>query len=391
MLIGQPITVLGGGIAGLAVARALALHGARVVVHEAARASGEVGGGLQIAPNGMRVLDALGLGAEARARAVANRAVVLVDGLDGRTITRLDLSRQAAEGMDYRLFHRADLVGLLAEGAREAGVEIREGSTVEVLADGPMVRLRLGDTEAEAGLVVAADGFHSSGRAVLNGAGGAFFTGQVAWRAVIPAATPPAPEVRAYLGPGRHLVTYPLRDGAFRNIVAVEERREWAAEGWHHADDPAHLREAFAGFGDEVTALLAQVEQPRLWGLYRHPIAGRWHGAGLVLAGDAAHPTLPFMAQGANMALEDAWVLAACLAEAPQVQALARYQALRAPRVARAIAAANANARNYHLRGVARYAAHRALWLGGLVAPGAALKRFDWLYRHDVTAPGYAG
>jgi salicylate hydroxylase len=393
MLNGQRIVVIGAGVAGLAVARALALRGARVRLHEAGApdAAAAAGGGLQIAPNGMRVLDALGLGDAARRDGLPNSAVVLRDGLGGQGITRLDLGPQRAEGLDYRLFHRADLIALLWQGAQEAGVEIVTGSAVTVLGETPDgIGLEIAGSGTGARqpdpLVLAADGFHSSGRNVLNGRSEPFFTGQVAWRAVIPE-TPGGPvEVEAHLGPGRHLVSYPLRGGTCRNIVAVEERREWAAEGWHHADDPAHLRAAFAGFSDRVTSLLARVDAPRLWGLYRHPVAERWHGTGLALLGDAAHPTLPFMAQGANMALEDAWVLAACLDAAPLPEALARYQALRRPRVLRAIAAANANARNYHLRGFARYGAHKVLRIGGWLAPQAALRRFDWLYRHDVTA-----
>ena len=162
---------------------------------------------------------------------------------------------------------------------------------------------------------------------------------------------------------------------AARNLVAVEERRDWADEGWHHADDPEHLRAAFASFGPEARALLDKVQEVRLWGLFRHPIAARWHGQRLALLGDAAHPTLPFMAQGANMALEDAWVLAACLAEAAPPEAFARYQALRAPRVARAIAAANANARNYHLRGVTPLCRPQALQISRDYRPRAALGR----------------
>ncbi|MCR8723877.1 FAD-dependent monooxygenase [Frigidibacter sp. ROC022] len=387
MLIGQRVLVAGGGVAGYAVARALALRGASVELAEAgaADAAAAAGGGLQITPNGMRVLDALGLGEAARDQGLASQAVVLRDGLLGGVITRLDLGPHRAEGLEYRLFHRADLVALLAEGAREAGVKIRTGAPVEVLSDGAEARARVAGDEVSTPLLLCADGFHSSGRPVLNGPADPFFTGQVAWRAVIPADRAVPSEVQAYLGPGQHLITYPLRGGDLRNIVAVEDRRNWAAEGWNHVDAPQNLRDAFSGFCPEVRALLEQVESPRLWGLFRHEIAARWHGQGLALLGDAAHPTLPFMAQGANMALEDAWVLADCLDAMPQPEALAAYQALRLPRVRRAIAAANANARNYHLRGFARYGAHKVLKIGGWLAPGAALKRFDWLYRHDVT------
>jgi salicylate hydroxylase len=324
----------------------------------------------------------LGLGAEARAASVKAAAVELLDGFTGRRVTRLDLARHAAD-QDYLLFHRADLVALLARGAEAAGVDLRLGEAADLDADGAGgVRL---DGAAPPGLVVAADGFHSAGRVLLNGPSEPVFTGQVAWRAVVAGAGAPDPITRVYLGPGCHLVTYPLRGGSLRNIVAVEERADWAAEGWAQRDDPANLRGAFASFCPAVTDLLSRVGEVYLWGLFRHPIADRWHGAGLALIGDAAHPTLPFLAQGANLALEDAWVLAARLAEADPATALAAWQAQRQPRVARAIAAANANARNYHLRGLPRWAAHKVLRIGSLIAPSAPLRRFDWLYRHDVT------
>jgi salicylate hydroxylase len=180
-------------------------------------------------------------------------------------------------------------------------------------------------------------------------------------------------------------VSYPLGRG-LRNIVAVEERATWAEEGWHHRDDPAALRAAFEGFGGPVPEWLGAVETVHLWGLFRHPVAEAWHdGARTAILGDAAHPTLPFLAQGANMALEDAWVLAACLEALPAGQALARYQALRRDRVRRTVDAASANARNYHLRGAAAAVAHSGLRVLGAVAPEAMLRRFDWLYGHDVT------
>jgi salicylate hydroxylase len=181
-------------------------------------------------------------------------------------------------------------------------------------------------------------------------------------------------------------VSYPLARG-LRNIVAVEERAEWAEEGWNHADDPDNLRRAFAEFAPEVRGWLAQVRHVHLWGLFRHPVAARWHDDRRAILGDAAHPTLPFLAQGANMALEDAWVLADRLDRLPQADALVSYQQTRRDRVSRVIAAASANARNYHLANpLLRAAAHAALRLGGALAPAAALRRFDWIYGHDATA-----
>lgn len=192
------------------------------------------------------------------------------------------------------------------------------------------------------------------------------------------------------MGPGRHLVSYPVRGGLWRNIVAVEERGGWTAESWSLQDDPANLQAAFASFSPKVRGWLQRVENVNLWGLYRHPVAEVWHKTtaqgGMAILGDAAHPTLPFLAQGANMALEDAWCLVQSMADHPTLEAaFAAYQSARKIRTAAIVAAANANARAYHLSGAARRIAHLGLRIGGSLAPNFALGRFDWIYRHDVT------
>jgi salicylate hydroxylase len=188
------------------------------------------------------------------------------------------------------------------------------------------------------------------------------------------------------MGPGRHLVSYPLRGGTLRNIVAVEERRRWVEESWSLRDDPLELRLAFEGFGPRVQGWLNEVQDVWLWGLFRHPVARQWHKGNAVILGDAAHPTLPFLAQGANMALEDAWVLADCLSATAKTEAaLARFQALRAPRCKTIVEAANSNARAYHLRSPVREVAHLGLRVAGKLSPALPLRRFDWLYGHDVT------
>lgn len=386
---GRSIAVLGGGIAGLAVARALALRGAEVTVLEQAEAISEVGAGLQISPNGLRVLDALGLGEPLRAAGLAAEAVALCDA-SGREVTRLGVGGLAP---GYFFVHRADLIALLAAGARAAGVQIRllqQIETVEFSEAGAVLKSAQGAAH-QVPMVIGADGLRSRVRQALNGRVVPFFTRQVAWRALVPAEAAPAPAARVFMGPGRHLVTYPLRGGQLLNVVAVEERFDWFEEGWHHRDDPENLRAAFAGFGPEVRGLLAGAGETHLWGLFRHPVAARWHERGVAaILGDAAHPTLPFLAQGANLALEDAWVLAAALARHDSAEAgLAAYQAARAPRAARVVAAATRNARNYHLRAApVRAAAHLGLRLAGALAPGALLGRFDWLYGYDATAEG---
>lgn len=391
-LIGRQVTVLGAGVAGLAVARALALRGAAVTVLEQADAIREVGAGLQISPNGAAVLRGLGLGPALEAVSVRAQAVELRDGLDGATVLRMDIARLRPD-QGWHFVHRADLIALLLEGAREAGVELRLLQKIDsVDLSGPVARaVTLQGATHDSALMIGADGLHSPLRMALNGKVAPFFTHQIAWRAVIPGDPGDPARAEVHMGPGRHLVSYPLRGGSLRNIVAVEERRRWVEEGWSLRDDPMELRLAFAEFGPRVQAWLEQVEDVWLWGLFRHPVARHWHrilpqGAVAIL-GDAAHPTLPFLAQGANMALEDAWTLAAALAgHDGDAAALAAWQAARQPRCARIVEAANANARNYHLSGAKRSIGHGLLRLGGMVAPGMALKRFDWLYGYDATA-----
>ncbi|WP_323037203.1 FAD-dependent monooxygenase [Pararhodobacter sp.] len=384
LLAGHRALVLGGGVAGLAVSCALRRFGMAVDLLEQAPEITEVGAGLQISPNGVRVLRALGVDPHAAGDRAA--AVELRD-RDGRLVTRLDLPADPG----FFLCHRADLVRVLEDATRSAGTHIQllqKADTISLNADRAEVTTSVGASH-QAPLVIGADGLHSVLRTALNGAAPPFFTGQVAWRAVIPGDGGPN-VAQIFMGPGRHLVSYPLRGGTLRNIVAVMETRTWHAEGWNHPDDPASVQAAFAGFGGPVPGWLHAVQDLWLWGLFRHPVAQKWHdGHGrAALVGDAAHPTLPFMAQGANMALEDAWTLAQQLARHAQdpTRGLAHYAEARMARTRAIVKAANNNARNYHLRAPFSQVAHGVLRLGGRLSPDAALRRFAWIYDHDVTA-----
>jgi salicylate hydroxylase len=369
------ITIAGAGIAGLSAARALAQTGHEVRVCEKSLEISEVGAGIQVSPNGYAVLRALGLSDALESVSIRADTLRLVDGPTGREVVSLDLTRAGGEG-GWRFVHRARLIDVLKDGAVEAGVTLETGAAVDPPPAGAALP---GDD-----LLIGADGLKSRMRARVDEASKPFFTGQVAWRALLPEAGG-QPVVEVHMGPGRHLVSYPLQ-GGLRNIVAVEERQGWAEEGWSHQDHPANLRGAFAGFSPRVQGWLEKVGDVHLWGLFRHRVADRWHSGHQALIGDAAHPTLPFLAQGANMALEDAWVLADCLSAGPMADALARYQSRRKSRVTRVVDAATANARNYHLSSpVVRYVAHGGLRVLGAVAPDRLLGRFDWLYRHDVT------
>ncbi|WP_370401311.1 FAD-dependent monooxygenase [Sulfitobacter sp. JB4-11] len=383
MLISNAI-VIGGGIGGLAAAAALGQRGVAVTLLEQSPEIAEVGAGLQVSPNGLTVLRALGVETALQQRgAVRGQAVVLRDGRDGAQVARLDLARLRRD-QPYYFMHRADLVDVLAGAAKRANVSVELGAQVASIRPGPLPQVQMSDgSTRRAEVVVAADGIHSVARPVLNGADKARFSGQVAWRAVVPNDFGHPGEAHVHMGPGCHLVSYPLRGGRLVNLVAVEERQDWAAEGWNHAGDPAELVQAFASMGGMAAKMLGAVRDVTVWGLHLHPVARNWHREGVALVGDAAHPTLPFLAQGANMAMEDAWVLADTLAQGDD---LARYQSRRRARAVRVIAAAEKNARRYHLRpGPMRSAAHLGLKLVSTVAPGRMIGAFDWLYGVDVT------
>ncbi|MGC8203501.1 FAD-dependent monooxygenase [Aliiroseovarius sp. PTFE2010] len=381
MVIGQDITVVGGGIGGVAAGAALAMRGASVRVLEQAPALTEVGAGLQISPNGMRVLHALGVDV---AGGMPAGSVELRDGLTGRLVLHQDLG-----GQDYRLWHRADLLGALVSRARELGVAIETGRRVQSVRQ-VHSWIELTDAEGvreDAAVLIAADGIHSVLRAALNpDEGDPFFTRQVAWRAVIPGDGISHPAgARIWMGPGRHLVSYPLRGGTMINLVGIQERRDWTGESWIRQGDPIAMRQAFDAFV-RAREMLGRVETVNQWGLHRHPVAPIWSLPRAAILGDAAHPTLPFMAQGANMALEDAWVLADCLARNTPEIGLSEYAALRRPRVNRIVGVANRNAQIYHQRGPLRGLQLGVMSLGGKLFPRIPQAHYRWIFDHDVTA-----
>ncbi|MDO5621327.1 MAG: FAD-dependent monooxygenase [Paracoccus sp. (in: a-proteobacteria)] len=364
----RQITIIGAGVAGLTAATALAQRGAQVTVLEQAGALREVGAGLQISPNAGRALRALGLGDALDAVSARSRAVVLRN-RHGAQVALLDLAQHRPNDA-FRLIHRARLVEVLEQAARDAGADIHLNTRIEVLPH---------DTD----LLIGADGTRSHLRQVLDGRRKPFFTRQTAWRAVIPAEPDAAPEAQVFMGPRRHLVSYPMGLG-LRNIVAVIERDFWAEDDWSISDDPDNLRRAYAGFGGPVPGWLAQVDEVRIWGLFRHEVAERWQDGRSVIIGDAAHPTLPFLAQGACMAIEDAYTLAVALDRNPdQAAALTEWAQHRRSRTRRIVDFANRNARNYHLSGPVALVGHAGLRIISAAAPAKLLSRFDWIYDYD--------
>jgi salicylate hydroxylase len=384
--------VVGGGIGGVTAALCLARSGWSVIVLEQAPAFAEVGAGLQIGPNASRVLHDLGLEEPLRAVACLPEHAVLRHWRRGRELWRMPLGETAVEryGAPWYHLHRADLLGVLLTAAEaEPAIELRtnvEVRAAEEAGEEGVVQLRGGEARGE--LVVGADGLHSTVRASLFGPAEVRFTGRVAWRATVPAERAPdaaiAPATTVWLGPGRHFVHYPVRGGALVNCVAVVEREEPGEESWSRRGDPAELVTEFAGWHGDVRGLVDAMapETCFQWPLFdRHPMPS-WRRGRLVLLGDACHPTLPFLAQGAGMAIEDARVLANSLAGHEETdEALARYELLRRDRTARIQEESRRNAAVFHYAGLAAWARNRALRRAGH-------DRLDWLYGYDAVRVG---
>jgi len=386
--------IAGAGIGGLTAALALSRISFDVAIFERAPALEEFGAGLQLTPNATRILARLGVLDAIRALATEPRAIRLLRGRDDAELARLEIADAAKRwGAPYLVIHRADLQRALADAvARCANVDLRlgvevggigeEGDAVAIgLSRGALTLRETGD------VAIGADGLRSRSREGLGlgAVDAAIFSGRVAFRATIPAASVAArwsaPEVTLRLGAGAHLVQYPLRGANLVNLVAVIEsgwRGEKGDSPWDGEADRPALNRAFADWSRETRALLAGAQSWRAWPLfYREPIA-RFARGRVALIGDAAHPMLPFLAQGAAQAIEDAGALARRLEEKEDIgAALSAYSRDRAPRATRVQREAFAQARVYHMSGpmaLARDMTMRAM------GPERLLARYDWLY-----------
>lgn len=387
------VTIVGAGVGGLAAALALAAKGVRPTVLERAAELAEAGAGVQLGPNAVRVLDALGVGEAVRAAAFRPQAVEVRRARDARLLLRAPLGAAAERrwGAPYLQLHRADLQALLlaALRARDAA-DLRFGAEVESAGADGDVRLAGGEALRADALVVA-DGVRSVARAaVADDDAAPRRTGQTAWRATVEAAALPAglvpPVAGVWTAPRRHFVHYPVRGGALVNLVGVTERGRAQDEGWTQRGDPAAFAALFAGWPEPVASLVrAAADEVFTWALHDRAPARRMAAGRAALLGDAAHPMLPFLAQGAAMAIEDAWVLAASLAGggggAGDAEAgLAAYAAARLPRVRRVQAASTRNARLFHLPDAAAGLAFGAAAAMDALRSGGAMARLDWLY-----------
>ncbi|TLS44709.1 salicylate 1-monooxygenase [Streptomyces montanus] len=380
------IAVVGGGIGGLTLAAALRAAGVSCVVFEQTREFAEIGAGVQLAPNAVRPLRRLGLGDALRERAVRIEAIEF-QSWKGALIARTELGAECEQlfGAPYYSVHRAHLHDALR--ALTGPGELRPGHRLvraEELQD--RVRLVFQDkTLHEADVVVGADGIHSVVRDELV-QDTPVFSGLSAFRGLVPAErlSPAArrPRVRLWLGPGGHFVCYPVSGGKLISFAAISSLNAPLTESWSATADPATVRGAFDGWHGAVRDILQAADEVRHWALHDREPLHTWSTDRLTLLGDAAHPMLPFMAQGANQAIEDAMDLAACLAEArPETApaALRRYQSLRVPRTAAIQSGSRGNAAGMHLAdGEEQHARDQAM------RRSAALHHRAWLYSYDT-------
>jgi 3-hydroxybenzoate 6-monooxygenase len=398
--VGQPETpdviVVGGGIGGLSAAFALTRKGLRVRVLERSAEFGEVGAGIQIAPNCTRILNAYGLLAEAKELGVLPVSMVMKDALDGTVLTSLDLrDMEQRYGTPYMVIHRSDLHGLFLKACQRAGVDLRtsqhvteyENTVPGSTGDGARVWLADG-TVQEARLVVAADGLHSAARRQLVG-DEPVSSAYVAYRGAVPMDKVrenniSASDVVVYIGPRCHFVQYPLRGGDMFNQVAVFESSK-ARAGEEDWGTPDELDAAFARTTENVRIGLPLMGRDRWWRMFdRDPIM-TWVYGRIALLGDAAHPPLQYIAQGAIMAIEDGYVLAEHLAANPDNWdgALAAYQAVRPEHCRRVVETSRAWGILWHLDGEKRERRNEIL----RARDPRDYSFVDWLYSITALTP----
>lgn len=336
------IAIVGGGIGGLATAIAMTQAGYAVTVHERSAQLVDQGAGITLAPNATRVLYHLGLGPDLEAASVTPPQTEYRHYRTGEVIMRMMTKDfRALYGAPYMRLHRWDLQeAMIKRLAQIAPGALRLGSRVEQLVPrNEHVELRFADGRGEmADVAVAADGIRSSVREALFNPAPPEFSGFVAWRGLVDTGELPQHlhESAVAFGQGRHINRYLVRRGELLNFVAVAQRDQWEAEGWNIPAPIDEFLDEFASF-DEGTRMV--ISRPVLgqvfkWGLFLRPWLEQWHFRRVVLLGDAAHPMLPFLGQGAANALEDAMILARCLAaESTPEEAFVLYQRTRQPRV----------------------------------------------------------
>jgi len=387
------ILIVGAGIGGLTAALALLRDGHDVAVCEQVEKLAELGAGVQISANGARVLFALGL--EDAIRAVwsepAGKEIRLWN--SGETWKLFDLGAEsvARYGAPYFMIHRADLHTALIDAVRALKPDaIRLGARATGFEDdGKTVTLHLASGEHMTGdALIGADGVHSRIRNILAGDDRPEFTGCMAWRGLVAVEQLPAHMRRNvgvnWVGPGGHVINYFLRRGEIFNFVGIVER-DWRVESWTERGTREECAADFRGWNEDIHAIIRSIAEPYKWALLGRTPLSRFSDGRATLVGDAAHPTLPMLAQGANMAIEDGMVLARCLsAYQDATTALVRYDAARVERTAKLVRGANEMAKRFHNPALADAAGAKA-YVDAQWNEETVKQRYDWIFSYDAT------
>jgi salicylate hydroxylase len=387
------VAVVGAGIGGLSAALALLKAGFDVQVYEQAAKFGEIGAGIQISPNASRLLHRLDLKEAMDKSGVRPRAVHQKRWDDGRTLQRAPLGPEveARFGAPYYHFHRGDLAALLAEALpRERAHPGHRLVDLEDKGDKIVARFDNG-IRAEADLLVGADGIHSKVRHLTFGPEKPRFTGCVAWRGLVPAERIAHLDIEVashnWMGPGAHCVHYWVSAGRMMNVVCVVEHGAWTSESWTDKGDVAEVLAAYEGWHPTVRGLIAAFPETFIWALHDRAPLPNWTRGRVTLLGDACHPMLPMMAQGAAQAIEDGAALASLLKATPGdvPGALVRYEQVRKPRATRLQEASAANRVRFHLPdGPEQQKRDAAMAHSG----DRSFDNIAWLYDHDAAKVG---
>ena len=390
------ILISGGGIGGLTAALALLKRGFDVDVYEQAGELKEVGAGLQLSANGNRVLYELGLGEALQQLSCEAKAKEIRLWNTGDTWKLFDLGAVSVEryGFPYFTVYRPDLLALLAAAVRALKPDTihLKSRSIGFEQDASGVTLLLEHGRARGDVLIGADGVHSNIRQGLFGADQPEFTGLMAWRGVIPMAKLPAHLHRLvgtnWVGPGGHIVHYPLRAGQLMNFVGVRERGDWQVESWSVRGTTEECLRDFTGWHGDIQTMIRTIDIPYKWALMHRPPLPQWSVGRVSLLGDACHSTLPFLAQGAVMAIEDGLVLARALEAADDpAEALTRYENARRARTTRMVEGANANTKRFHNPELASVEGARA-YVDREWTEAKVKERYEWLFTYDaITVP----
>jgi salicylate hydroxylase len=390
------VLIAGAGIGGLTAALSLLKRGIDVDVYEQAPELKEVGAGVQLSANGTRALYALGVGDELKALSCEAVGKEIRLWNTGETWKLFDLGAVSIEryGFPYFTVYRPDLLTVLADAVRRQKPDAIHlaAKCVGFEQDGARVRLHLESGGAATGdVLVGADGVHSRIRQALFGAGEPAFTGLMAWRGTMPMTRLPQRMARLvgsnWVGPGAHVVHYPLRRGELMNFVGMVERADWRIESWSTRGTTEELANDFKGWHEDVQAMILGIDTPFKWALVSRPPLKRWTVGRVTLLGDACHPMLPMLAQGAVMAIEDGYILARAVEQYGRALelALSRYESARRRRTRQAVIGSAENAQRFHDRHLSeRGEAQKYIdreWAGERVS-----ERYEWLFRYDVTS-----